>query len=199
MKRALVVIDVQKEYETGRLPIEYPPLDLSLANIGRAMDAAHARGIPVVVVQDTGPADAPVFAEGSAGWQLHEVVGGRPRQHLVRKTTPGAFTGNDLDFWLRTHHVDTVTLVGYMAHHCVDTSARQALHLGYDVEVLADATGTITLTHEGGAVGARELYDTTMVVLHSRFAAVVGTGEWVKALDAGDRLRPAGLLSSISR
>jgi nicotinamidase-related amidase len=198
MKRALIVVDVQKEYETGRLPIEYPPLDLSLSNIRRAIDAAQARGIPVVVVQDTGPADDPVFAEGSPGWQLHEVVASRQRQHLVRKVTPGAFTGNDLDFWLRTHHVDTVALVGYMAHHCVDTSARQAMHLGYGVEVLADATGTISLSNEGGRVSARQLYETTLVVLHSRFAAVVSTEAWLKALDAGEPLHPAGLMNSIT-
>jgi nicotinamidase-related amidase len=197
MNRALIVIDVQNEYLTGRLPIAYPPLDLSLANIGLAMDAAHARGIPIVVVQDTGPADDPIFAEGSRGWQLHEVVGSRPRRHLVRKSTPGAFTGNDLDFWLRTQRVDTVALAGYMTHHCVDTSARQALHLGYDAEVLADATGTLALANERGKVSARQLYEITLTVLHSRFAAVVGTEEWLAALESGTSLRPAGLLQSL--
>ncbi|MBH9687194.1 cysteine hydrolase, partial [Burkholderia cepacia] len=29
-RRALIVIDVQNEYVTGNLPIEYPPLDVSL-------------------------------------------------------------------------------------------------------------------------------------------------------------------------
>jgi nicotinamidase-related amidase len=198
MNRALIVIDVQNEYQSGRLPIEYPPLEVSLPNIGRAMDGAHARGIPVVVVQDTGPADDPVFAEGSEGWRLHEVVTRRPRRHLVRKTTPGAFTGNDLDFWLRTHHVDTVALVGYMTHHCVDTSARQAMHLGYDAEVLADATGTITLTHNRGKISAQQLYEGTLTVLHSRFAGVASTEEWLAALESGEPLRPAGLLNSIT-
>ncbi len=40
-KRALIVIDVQNEYlADGALPISDPPIDTSLANIGRAMDAA---------------------------------------------------------------------------------------------------------------------------------------------------------------
>jgi nicotinamidase-related amidase len=198
MNRALIVIDVQNEYVTGRLPIAYPPLDLSLGNIGRAMDAAHARDIPVVVVQDTGPADDPVFAEGSHAWQLHEVVASRPRRHHVRKVTPGAFTGNDLDYWLRTHRVDTVTLVGYMTHHCVDTSARQALHLGYDTEVLADATGTIALANDRGKVSGQQLYETTLTVLHSRFAAVASTEQWLAALESGTPLRMAGLLNSLA-
>ena len=49
-KRALIVIDVQNEYVTGNLRIEYPDVQLSLRNIARAMDAAHDAGIPVVVI-----------------------------------------------------------------------------------------------------------------------------------------------------
>lgn len=41
-RRALIVIDVQNEYVTGALRIEYPPVEESLGNIGMAMDAAHA-------------------------------------------------------------------------------------------------------------------------------------------------------------
>ncbi|HYX86647.1 MAG TPA: isochorismatase family protein, partial [Gaiellales bacterium] len=54
-KRALIVIDVQNEYFDGALPISDPPPATSLANIGRAMDAATAKGVPVVVVQHSEP------------------------------------------------------------------------------------------------------------------------------------------------
>jgi hypothetical protein len=42
-KRALLVIDVQNEYFTGKLPITYPAG--SLANVLSAMDAARAHGV----------------------------------------------------------------------------------------------------------------------------------------------------------
>jgi nicotinamidase-related amidase len=45
-KRALIVIDVQNEYFDGALPISDPPPAISLANIGRAMDAATGAGVP---------------------------------------------------------------------------------------------------------------------------------------------------------
>ena len=65
-RRALVVIDVQNEYfEGGGLPIEYPPISDTLSNITRAMDAARAAGVPVVVVQHHAPAGAPVRAVAS--------------------------------------------------------------------------------------------------------------------------------------
>ncbi len=54
MGRALLVIDVQNEYVSGRLPIAYPPVDESLAAIGEAMDAAAAHGIPIVAALDSG-------------------------------------------------------------------------------------------------------------------------------------------------
>ena len=76
-RRALIVIDVQNEYVTGDLPIEYPDVQTSLANIGRAIDAAHAAQIPVVVVQNFTPAGSPIFARGSEGAELHRVVASR--------------------------------------------------------------------------------------------------------------------------
>src|SRR5687768_16445787 len=66
-KRALVVIDVQNDYFADGLPIEYPPVARTLPNIGRAMDAARAAGVPVVVVQNTAPAGSPVFDKGTPG------------------------------------------------------------------------------------------------------------------------------------
>src|SRR6186713_2491975 len=73
-RRALVVIDVQMEYFSGGLLIEHPPVAQSLPNITRAMDAARAAGIPVVVVQHSESPVAPLFAKGSASWALHEAV-----------------------------------------------------------------------------------------------------------------------------
>ncbi|MEE2051078.1 isochorismatase family protein, partial [Nocardiopsis tropica] len=49
--RALVVVDVQQEYFTGLLPIQYPPRDESVLKVANAIDAAAGAGIPVVVVQ----------------------------------------------------------------------------------------------------------------------------------------------------
>src|SRR3546814_14869269 len=57
-QRALVVIDVQNEYVTGNLRIEYPPVEDSLRNIGKAIDGARSAGIPVVVVQQMSPTPA---------------------------------------------------------------------------------------------------------------------------------------------
>ena len=50
---ALLVIDVQNEYFTGRLPVTFP--EGSLNNILRAMDYAASAGMPVAIIQHSQP------------------------------------------------------------------------------------------------------------------------------------------------
>ena len=92
--------------------------------------------------------------------------------------------------------MDTLTLVGFLTHNCIDSTAREALHRGYRVEVLADATGTVALRNPVGAVSAEDLHRHTLLVLQSRFAAVLDTAEWEQALDSGVDPAPTGLLPS---
>ena len=42
-RRALIVIDVQNEYFDGDMPITHPPVEASLPNILRAMEALAYR------------------------------------------------------------------------------------------------------------------------------------------------------------
>ncbi len=97
-KRALIVIDVQNEYFDGALPISDPPVETSLANIGRAMDAATEAGVPVIVVRhgDSDPAGGDLprgLARLGAAPRDRE----RPRDYLIEKTLPGSFTGTTLE------------------------------------------------------------------------------------------------------
>jgi nicotinamidase-related amidase len=178
-RRALVVVDVQNEYDSGNLRIEYPPVADSLRHIGQAMDAAHAADIPVIVVQQMAPADSPLFAVGSRGWELHEVVASRPRDHYVTKQLPSAFAGTDLGEWLQQHGIDTLTVVGYMTHNCDDTTIKHAFDMGLQVEFLVDAAGSVAYANRAGRASAEEIHRVFAVVEQSRYAAVLDTGEWI--------------------
>jgi nicotinamidase-related amidase len=184
-RRALVVIDVQNEYVSGNLLIEYPPVQQSLAAIGRAMDAAHAAGVPIVVVQQMAPASSPLFAQDSVGGALHEVVASRPRDHLVQKALPSAFTGTDLADWLAARQIDTLVVAGYMTHNCDASTINHAVHQGLSVEFLQDATGSVPYANRAGMASAEDIHRVFSVVLQSRFAAVLGTDEWIAALQSG--------------
>ncbi len=194
--RALLVIDVQNEYLSGKLPISYPEPTQSLRNIGTAMDTSSAVGIPIVVVQQVAPESSPLFAKGSHGYALHEVVTGRRYDHHVEKTLPSAFVGTDLAPWLESRSIDTITIVGYMTHNCDESTARDALHRGLAVEFLSDATGTLTMANQQGSLGAEELHRAVLLVLQSRFAAVCTTHDWVDSVHNGTDLERSNILAS---
>lgn len=177
MKRALLVIDVQNEYFFGKLPVSYPPG--SLNNILRAMDTAAKNRIPVVVIRHQAQSDdSPVFRKGSPEWELHPEVAGRHRDVLIEKNWPDSFHETRLEEWLKNNGIDTLTVCGYMTQMCCDTTARRAFHLGYAVEFLSDATGTLAFNNEAGSVTGEELHR-AILVTQSRFSKVVTTDKWI--------------------
>ncbi|ASV98234.1 cysteine hydrolase family protein [Paraburkholderia aromaticivorans] len=195
-RRALIVIDVQNEYVSGDLPIEYPDVQSSLANIGRAMDAARAAGVPVVVVQNLAPASSPLFARGGSGAQLHPAVAERARDHYVEKSLPSAFTGTDLADWLAARQIDTLTVTGYMTHNCDASTINHAVHAGLAVEFLHDATGSVPYENSAGFASAQDIHRVFSVVLQSRFAAVASTDEWIAAVRGGAPLERGNIYAS---
>lgn len=178
-RRALLVIDVQNVYVTGSLLIEHPPVATSLANIGRAMDAAREAGIPVVVVQHNG------FGQGSEGWQLHPVVASRPHDHRIDKPRASVFTDTDLSSWLAAQRIDTLSIAGYMTHNCDAATIFEAHHRGLKVEFLSDATGALPYANRAGRASAEEIHRVFSVVFESNFAAVLTTDEWLAAVASG--------------
>lgn len=180
MSRALLVIDVQNEYFTGALPITHPAGHLD--RILRVMDAAEGK-VPVIVVQHHFPGpDKPFFQKGTEGWELHPEVAGRPRDLLVEKTLPGSFTGTPLEDWLRERGIDQVAIAGYMTHMCCDTTARQAVHRGFAVEFLSDATGTLPLANAGGSVTAEELHRSILCAQAMLLSEVLPSDDWIGRL-----------------
>ena len=194
-RRALIVIDVQNEYVTGNLLIEHPPVNESLHNIGLAIDAARASGIPVIVVQNAS-AEGPLFARGSTGWQLHEVVATRKHDHRVEKSLPSAFPETDLQSYLQEQGVDTLTVIGYMTQNCDASTIVHALHMGLTVEFLHDASGTVSYRNEAGYVSAEDMHRVYCVVMHSRFAAVVSTAQWLHAVQQSQALARSNIHAS---
>lgn len=185
-RRALLVIDVQNDYVHGNLPIEFPPVEHSLANIGRAMDAARECGVPVVIVQHLNQEGAPFMEKGTTGAALHTVVAERLRDHFIEKKLPDAFSKTDLKAWLLEHEIDTVTVTGYMTHNCDLATVIHGMHLGFAMEFLTDATGSLPYTNRAGAATAEEIHRVITVVMQARFAAVMTTDEWVACLQNGE-------------
>lgn len=178
-KRALLLIDVQNEYVSGMLPIEYPSLDVSLPNISRAISIAKDHGIPIVVIKQVAPESSPIFAEGNHGVGFLDVIEETEPDLVVSKKLPSAFFGTNLKEWLISHELKTLVVAGFMSQNCVESTIRHAAHEGFSVEYLHDASGTVSFKNKMGALSAKEMHEATCIVLQSRFAAALATDEWV--------------------
>lgn len=135
---ALVVIDVQQgliqgfeDDWRGVLPV-----------IKGLSFQARSTGVPVVLVQHCGATLAHPLHRSQPGWALHPEVTPQPGDVRVEKRCSDAFCDTNLDALLREASVTRVVLVGAQTEYCVDTTARRAVSLGYDVVLVADGHTT---------------------------------------------------------
>ena len=167
---AVVMIDAQLEYVTGRLP---------LTGVGAALEvgaellaAARAAGRPGIHVQHRGLGDG-LFGPDSAFFAIAPQVAPVADEPVVEKGVPNAFADGALDARLKQLGVSKIIIGGFMTHLCVSTTARAALDLGYGCSVLAPACATRDLPDgQGGVVAAADIHRIELVALADRFATI---------------------------
>jgi len=141
-KTALVVIDLQKGIVA--LPTAHPVNEV-VKHAGELLDAFRSHGLPVVLVNVAG--GAPGRAEQSrslaglpADWaDLVPELKRQPEDHIVTKRTWGAFTNTGLDEHLKKLGVTQVVIVGVATSVGVESTARYAHELGFNVTLATDA------------------------------------------------------------
>lgn len=139
---ALVVVDLQKGITA--LKGAHPAQDI-VANAGALARAFRRRGLPVVLVRVVGGAPGRTEAVSNMGelppdWaELVPELDRQPEDHVVSKSTWGAFTGTDLAAHLRERGVTQVVLAGIATSIGVESTARQAHELGFNVALATDA------------------------------------------------------------
>lgn len=175
---AVVVIDAQREYVGGHLPLA--GVDAALAAIGRLLTAARAAGAPVIHVAHRGPegSGGPFDPQGP-GFAFAAPALPAAGETVVEKTLPNSFAGTDLQARLAATGRTHVIFVGFMTHMCVSTTARAALDLGYISYVAGDAVATRALPDPLGGpdIAAHDIHRTALAELADRFATVVTTAE----------------------
>jgi nicotinamidase-related amidase len=174
-RRALVVIDAQQEYFAPLGNVVLPDGPAAVKQIARALAWARATGVPVVhVVHESRRAQPGTFAPGSPALEIRpeaRPAGGEP---VMTKHLPGSFTGTDLERWLRERGVTRLVVSGFMTQMCVDTTARQAAHLGFAVTVLADATAAMAVkAPDGGLIPADQVHRTHLGSLSGFLAQIM--------------------------
>lgn len=170
-RAALVVIDHQKEYTTGALPLD--GVDAAAVEIGALLALARRSGVPVFHIVQHGKPGGLFDPEGPTGGIIPgiEPLDG---EATVAKRLPNAFAGTDLHERLQATGRPELIVAGFMTHMCVSSSVRAAFDLGYRITVVAGATATRALPDPlGGAVPAEEVQRAALAALADRFAVVV--------------------------
>ncbi len=139
---ALVVIDLQKGIVA--LPTSHPVAPV-IERTRELLDAFRERGLPVVLVNVAGGAPGRTQQQARrdalpADWtDLVPELNRQPGDHVVTKKTWGAFTATDLDAYLKAAGVTQIVLTGVATSIGVESTARQAHELGYNVTLAVDA------------------------------------------------------------
>lgn len=140
---ALIVVDLQKGI------LGYPfvhPFDRVVAQAKALLDAFRARRLPVVLVNVDGvspgrteqaPRHTGAFPEGFTDF-LPE-LDQQPDDIVATKQTRGAFASTDLEARLKALGVTQVVVIGVATAGGVESTARQAYELGFNVALAIDA------------------------------------------------------------
>ena len=173
---ALVIIDAQGEYRSGRMAL--PGVDPALSRIADLLARARSAGTPVFHVAQIGQPGGLFDPDNELGAILPQAApaAGEP---VIMKKLPNGFAGTELHERVRQAGRNSLIVAGFMTHMCISASVRAALDLGYQTTVVADATATRALpAHDGGApIPSESVHRTALAELADRFAAVVPGAE----------------------
>ena len=155
-KPALVVIDLQKGI-VGMATAH--PMKGVIRNAAALAEAFRRHALPVVLVNVGGTPSGRAERSFSLsrmppGWtELIPELNRQPGDHLVTKQTRGAFTNTGLEQHLRQLGATQVIVVGVATSSGVESTARQAHELGFNVVLATDAmTDTDAEAHHNSVV-----------------------------------------------
>jgi nicotinamidase-related amidase len=167
---ALVIIDAQREYLDGHLPLE--GIEPALEACARLLKAAREVGSPVFHVQHKGRPGG-LFDPERVNFEICPQVIPQEGEAVVEKGLPNAFAGTNLDALLKAVEAKQLVVCGFMTHMCVSSTIRAGLDLGYASTVVASACATRSLPSiSGEAVTGKALHEAELAALGDRFAVV---------------------------
>lgn len=178
---ALLVVDVQNDFAHPDGSLYVPGGDLAVDAVNREIDTALRGQAMVVYTQDWHPPSTPHFEKDGGLWPTHCVqdswgaefhpelrlvegpvirkgVGGEDGYSAfsVREPASGEVAATGLGAILHERDIERVVVVGLAQDVCVKETVLDALRLGFETSVIADATRPVDLKPGDGerALGA---------------------------------------------
>lgn len=164
-KSALILIEYQNDWmaSTGGINAQFKDrkqFDDSVANSKKVLAEARRRHMEVVYVTMTLEPSYKVLGQANYGLrammpkynsflgkQAEFFPGFEPAagEYVIRERAgSSAFAGTTLDSYLRNNHIEDIYLMGYSLRQCVESTLRNAHDLGYNTNVIYDASAAFT-------------------------------------------------------
>ncbi len=184
-RTALVVVDLQNDFAepAGSLSVEGAPE--IVPRINQAVREAGEAGALVVATQDWHPESTPHFLKDGGVWPVHcvagtwgaELVSGFALPATAPRVKKGAngedgysgFTMRDpesgeqipteLEGLLRDAGIERVVVCGLATDYCVRATALDAVRLGFETSVMANAVGAVDMQPGDGDRALSEMAD----------------------------------------
>jgi nicotinamidase-related amidase len=171
-KSALVVVDAQLEYVTGKLRLN--GIDAAISETEALLALARRHKMPVFhIIQHSRPGAA-LFDPAGPNVAIVPPLTPIAGEDIVIKMLPNAFAGTELHQLIQNTKRKELILAGFMTHNCISSTARAALDLGYRTTIVASATATRDLPDPiGGTTPAEIVQQGTLSALADRIAIVV--------------------------
>ncbi len=178
MKSALLVIDVQKAFSYRDATGGVRSCPQAEQNIGSLLTAFRAQGGSVIHIHHHSKDAESAFRAGQSGCAPQAFAAPIEGEAVVIKHANSAFIGTDLEPDLRAERITQLVICGATANHCVETTARMAGNLGFDVLYTSDAVWAYEATGPDGVVhSAEQVHSMSLCNLDGEFARVLTTAQ----------------------
>ena len=177
MARALLIIDIQRDYfPGGAYPLVGPEAAAEAAR--RVLERFRERGEPVLHLQHVWDApDATFMRPGTPGVEIHPLVAPADGERVISKAEANGFLGTGLEDALRAAGIDSLVVAGMMSSMCVDATVRAAVDLGFGATVVHDGCAAPDLEYEGTTIPGTAVHGAFMAALADGYATLAASHE----------------------
>jgi nicotinamidase/pyrazinamidase len=194
-RTALVVVDLQNDFADPAGSLSVAGGDAIVPVVNAEIEAAHTAGALVARTQDWHPPSTPHFQKDGGIWPVHcvrDTWGAELHPGLVadgpvvrkgangedgysgftmRDPVTGATIPTELEALLRERGVERVVVCGLATDYCVKATALDAIQLGFETSVLAEAIRAVDLQPGDGSRAIEEMAAAGISVVPSGLAA----------------------------
>jgi nicotinamidase-related amidase len=177
----LVIIDMQKAMASPSAgPRNNPSAE---GNIAALLKAWRKVGGTVVHVRHMSRTPGSPFWPGQTGAEFQDALAPLPSEHVVEKNVPDALVNSGLEKWLRVRAITKLVIAGVSTNNSVEATARTAGNLGFETQVVADATFAFDkVDYHGTHRTAEEVHAMALANLEGEYATITTTQRWLETI-----------------